>query len=76
MSAMSAAALRSFAGDLFAHVPVEALLERVDALAHERQELRAARAPIERLELNRLELVAAHRDLGHALIARHLAPPS
>ena len=72
MRAMSAAALRSFAGDVFAPVPVEALLERVDALAHERQELRTAGAPAERLELNRLALVAAHRDLGYALIARHL----
>ena len=76
MCAMSAAALRSFAGDVFAPVPVEALLERVDALAHERQELRAAGATLERLELNRLELVAAHRSLGHALIERHLPQAS
>jgi hypothetical protein len=76
MGAMSAAALRSFAGDVFAPVPVEALLERVDALAHERQELRAAGATLERLELNRLELVTAHRNLGHALIARHLPQAS
>ena len=74
MSVMSAAALRPFAGELFAPVPVEALLERVDALAHERQELRSGGASTERLERNRLELVSAHRDLGHALIARHLAP--
>jgi hypothetical protein len=73
---MSAAALRPFAGELVAPVPVEALLERVDALAHERQELRAAGASIDRLELNRLELLAAHRDLGHALIARHLPQAS
>jgi hypothetical protein len=72
MSEMSAAALRPFAGGLDARAPVEVLLERVDALAHERQELRTAGAPVERLELNRLALVAAHRDLGHALIARHL----
>lgn len=76
MRAMSAAALRPFAGEPFAPVPVEVLLERVDALAHERQELRSAGAALERLELNRLELVAAHRDLAHALIARHLPPPS
>ena len=72
MRAMSAAALRPFAGELVAPAPVEALLERVDALAHERQELRSAGAALERLELNRLELISAHRDLGHALIARHL----
>jgi hypothetical protein len=76
MSAMSAAALRPFTGELFAPVPVEVLLERVDVLAHERQELRAAGAAVERLELNRLELVTAHRDLAHALIARHLPQAS
>jgi hypothetical protein len=69
---MSAAALRPFAGDVPAPVPVEALLDRVDALAHERQELRSGGATAERLEANRLELVAAHRYLAHALIARHL----
>jgi hypothetical protein len=68
------AALRPFAGVAFAAAPVEALLERVDALAHERQELRSGGATSERLELNRLELVAAHRHLAHALIARHLGP--
>ena len=73
---MSAAALRPFAGELFAHVPVEVLLERVDALAHERQELRSGGATRERLERNRLDLVSAHRDLGRALIARHLATPA
>ena len=76
MRAMSAAALRPFAGEPFPPVPVEVLLKRVDALAHERQELRSAGAALERLELNRLELVAAHRDLAHALIARHLPQAS
>ena len=55
-------------------MPVEVLLDRVDALAHERQELRSGGATAERLEANRLELVAAHRHLSQALIARHLTP--
>ena len=76
MGVMSAAALRPFAGQLVARAPVEVLLERIDVLAHERQELRSAGATAERLERNRLELVAAHRDLAHALIVRHLAPPA
>ena len=52
---------------------VEALLARIDVLAHERQELRGRRAARRMLELNRVALVRSQWELSYALIERHLA---
>ena len=52
----------------------EALAERIADTVRLRQELRAANAPRELLELNRLELVGLHRRFAEALVARHLRP--
>jgi hypothetical protein len=52
----------------------EALAERIADTVRLRQELRAASAPRELLELNRLELLGLHRRLAESLIARHLRP--
>jgi len=50
---------------------VEALQERVSALALERQELRAEAAPSSALERNRVALAHAQWELSHALIEQH-----
>jgi len=55
---------------------VESLGDLAHALALERQELRATRADAGRLERNRVALARAHRELSHALIARHLPSPA
>ena len=57
------------------HAPekhVEALSERIAALASERQELRRAGASDEVLEANRAQLGLSQWALSHALIERHL----
>ena len=51
---------------------VEALSERIAALAAERQELRRAGASDEVLEENRAQLGSSQWALSHALIERHL----
>jgi hypothetical protein len=51
---------------------VEALSERIAALAAERQELRLAGASDEVLEANRAQLGMSQWALSHALIDRHL----
>ena len=53
---------------------MEALQERVAALALERQELRARDAAAAPLERNRIALARAQWELSHALIEQHLAP--
>jgi hypothetical protein len=53
---------------------VEELRARIASLVTRRQQLRALGATRARLEQNRLELASTHRDLGYALIERHLAP--
>ena len=58
-----------------AHAPdsqVEALSERIAALAAERQELRSAGASDELLEENRAQLGSSQWALSHALIELHL----
>jgi hypothetical protein len=52
---------------------VEELEDRIAALVAERQKLRAVGAGRRWLEHNRLQLGQSQRQLGHALIARHLA---
>ena len=54
---------------------VEVVQQRIDRLALERQELRAACARPEVLERNRLAIVAAQWELSHELIARYLVAP-
>jgi hypothetical protein len=57
------------------HAPdrnVEALSERIAALAAERQELRRAGATEEVLEENRAQLGSSQWALSHALIELHL----
>jgi hypothetical protein len=51
---------------------VEALTLRVAELVSERQQLREHGASETALEKNRIELVRAQWELGHALIDRHL----
>jgi hypothetical protein len=51
---------------------VEALSERIAALAAERQELRRAGASDEVLEENRAQLGRSQWALSHALIEQHL----
>ena len=53
---------------------MEALQERVAALALERQELRAGGADSGALERNRVALARAQWELSHALIERYLPP--
>lgn len=53
---------------------VEDLIGRIADLVLLRQSLRAAGAEELILEQNRCELVAAHWELSHALIARHCPP--
>jgi hypothetical protein len=53
------------------HASPEALLERAQALAGERQELRARGASSAALELNRLDIARTHWRLAHALLERH-----
>jgi hypothetical protein len=53
-------------------VEVEALSERIAALASERQELRKAGASYEVLEENRVKLGRSQWALCHALIEWHL----
>lgn len=53
---------------------VEDLIGRIADLVLLRQSLRASGADHLSLEQNRCELVAAHWDLSHALIARHCPP--
>jgi hypothetical protein len=53
---------------------VEELIGRIADLVLVRQSLRAGAADELILERNRCELVAAHWDLSHALIARHCPP--
>ena len=50
---------------------VEELIGQIAELVRARQTLRAEGAPQSALEHNRRELVSAHWDLSHALIARH-----
>jgi hypothetical protein len=77
---MSAAALRPVAPRRFRRerrrVGVEALQERVAALAAERQSLRAAGAGEAALERNRVALAHAQWELSYALIERHLPTTS
>jgi hypothetical protein len=54
---------------------VEVVQQRIDRLALERQELRAAAAGTDALERNRLAIVAAQWELSHELIARYLVAP-
>ena len=51
---------------------VEALTLRVAELVSERQQLRERAASETALEKNRIQLVRAQWELGHALIDRHL----
>ena len=51
---------------------VEALTLRVAELVSERQQLRERGASETALEKNRIQLVRAQWELGHALIDRHL----
>ncbi|HLM36225.1 MAG TPA: hypothetical protein VK287_00395 [Gaiellaceae bacterium] len=51
---------------------VEELEDRIAALVAERQQLRAVGAGRQWLEQNRLLLGQSQRQLGYALIARHL----
>jgi len=51
---------------------VEALSERISALATERQTLRASGARDAALEQNRIALARAQWELSHALIERYL----
>ncbi len=53
---------------------MESLLERINALTHQRQELRSAGLPSEALEDNRLEIVRLQWELSRALIARYGQP--
>ena len=55
---------------------VEALTLRVAELVSERQQLRERGASETALEKNRIQLVRAQWELGHALIDRHLPPVS
>jgi hypothetical protein len=77
---MSAVALRPVAPRRFRRerrrLGVEALQERVAALALERQELRTGGAEPAALERNRVKLARAQWELSHALIEKHLAPPA
>jgi hypothetical protein len=59
-----------------ADVSVEALTLRVAELVSERQQLRERGASETALEKNRVQLVRAQWELGHALIDRHLLPVS
>jgi hypothetical protein len=54
---------------------VEALQQRVAALALERQELRAGGAEPSALERNRMGLAHAQWELSHALIEQYLPGP-
>jgi hypothetical protein len=76
---MSAAALRPVAPRRFRRerrrLGVEALQQRVSALALERQELRADDAAPAALERNRVELAHAQWELSHALIEQYLPAP-
>ena len=51
---------------------VEELRARIAGLVGRRQELRAEGASRAALEQNRLELASSQRELGDALIERHL----
>jgi DNA-binding response OmpR family regulator len=53
---------------------VEELRARIAALVARRQQLRALGASRTMLEQNRLELASSQRELGYALIERHLSP--
>jgi hypothetical protein len=53
---------------------VEELRARIAGLVGRRQELRALGATRAALEENRLELAHNQRELGYALISRHLPP--
>jgi hypothetical protein len=55
---------------------VESLAEEIGQIVSERQELRAAGAPIAALEENRRRLTAAQAQLSRLLIERHLPQPS
>jgi predicted nucleotidyltransferase len=55
---------------------VEVLTLRVAELVSERQQLRERGASETALEKNRIQLVRAQWELGHALIDRHLPPVS
>ena len=48
----------------------------MSTLARERQELRDVGAAEKKLERNRIALARAQWELSHALIERHLPPPS
>ncbi len=54
-----------------AHPSVESLLDRLNALTHERQELRSAGTSGPALEDNRLEIVRLQWELSRALIERY-----
>jgi hypothetical protein len=75
---MSASALRPVARRRFRRerrrLGVQALQERVAALALQRQELRDSGAAPAALERNRVALAHAQWELSHALIELHLAP--
>jgi hypothetical protein len=51
---------------------VEELRNRIAALVARRQQLRALGASRATLEQNRLELAQAQRELGYALVEKHL----
>ena len=51
---------------------VETILQQIDALAAERQRLRAHGAGPDVLERNRLRIARAQWELSHALIERYL----
>jgi hypothetical protein len=53
---------------------VDDLRERISALVDRRQQLRVLGAGRALLEQNRLELATSQRELGYALIERHLHP--
>jgi hypothetical protein len=52
---------------------VEALQDHLGGLLRERESLQLEKAGRERLEANRLAIVAAQWDLAHALLARAFA---
>jgi hypothetical protein len=54
---------------------VEALLDRIQSLACERQELRARGASDLVLERNRVQIARAQWQLSYALIRRHMPAP-
>jgi hypothetical protein len=80
MNAMHATILRPAAPSRFrrrhAKNSVEALQERIQVLAGERQELRNREASESALERNRIKLARAQWELSLALIERYLPAPA